>query len=103
LIRDKRDEGYEIELHGSEAESVIYRYNYGLDVQLFGCTSIRDGSAMAFLMGDYQNAKRQEIKGSPSYVIGDGRQTLYGNVGYRVILANIEELLKNPTDEASWC
>jgi predicted DsbA family dithiol-disulfide isomerase len=66
-------------------------------------TSIRDGSAMAFLMGDYQNAKRQEIKGSPSYVIGDGRQTLYGNVGYRVILANIEELLKNPTDEASWC
>jgi hypothetical protein len=36
LIRDKRDEGYEVELHGSEAESVIYKYNYGLDVQLFG-------------------------------------------------------------------
>jgi predicted DsbA family dithiol-disulfide isomerase len=66
-------------------------------------TSIGDGSAMASLMGDYQKSKGQNIKGSPSYVIGDGRQTLYGNVGYRVILANIEALLKNPKDEASWC
>jgi predicted DsbA family dithiol-disulfide isomerase len=66
-------------------------------------TSIGDGSAMASLMGDYQKSKEQNIKGSPSYVIGDGRQTLYGNVGYRVILANIEALLENPTAEASWC
>jgi predicted DsbA family dithiol-disulfide isomerase len=66
-------------------------------------TSIRDGSAMASLMNDYQKSKKQCIQGSPSYVIGGGRQTLYGNVGYRVILANIEELLKNQTDEASWC
>jgi predicted DsbA family dithiol-disulfide isomerase len=66
-------------------------------------TSIRDGSAMASLMSDYQKSKEQDIIGSPSYVIGGGRQTLYGNVGYRVILANIEELLKNQTDEASWC
>jgi predicted DsbA family dithiol-disulfide isomerase len=66
-------------------------------------TSIRDGSAMAALMHDYHKSKQQNIKGSPSYVIDRGRQTLYGNVGYRVLLANIEELLKNPTDEASWC
>tara|TARA_R110001592_G_scaffold362925_2_gene678883 strand:- start:11773 stop:12432 length:660 start_codon:yes stop_codon:yes gene_type:complete len=66
-------------------------------------TSIRDGSAMASLMNDYQKSKRQGIQGSPSYVISGGRQTLYGNVGYRVILANIEELLKNSRDEASWC
>ncbi|MEZ5483114.1 MAG: hypothetical protein R3E73_13460 [Porticoccaceae bacterium] len=32
--------------------------------------------------------------GSPSYVINGGRQTLYGNVGYRVLRANIDELLK---------
>ncbi|MEH6608820.1 MAG: DsbA family protein [Halioglobus sp.] len=65
--------------------------------------SIHDGSAMAALMGDYHKSKREGVKGSPSYVIDGGRQTLYGNVGYRVLLANMEELLKNPTDEASWC
>jgi len=66
-------------------------------------TSIQNGSAMAALMHDYQKSKQQNIKGSPSYVMDDGRQTLYGNVGYRVLFANIEELLKNPDDEASWC
>jgi predicted DsbA family dithiol-disulfide isomerase len=62
-----------------------------------------DGTAMAALMSDYQESKRQNIKGSPSYVIDGGRQVLFGNVGYRVIHANIEELLKHPQDEASWC
>ena len=65
--------------------------------------SINSGKAMALLMGDYQQAKQQSIKGSPSYVMDNDRQTLYGNVGYRVLQANIEELLKNPADEASWC
>ena len=64
---------------------------------------VRNGDAMAQLLGDYQRAKAQGIKGSPSYVLDGGRQTLYGNVGYRVIHANIEELLKRPEDEASWC
>ena len=66
-------------------------------------TSIQDGSAMSGLMNDYQKSNQQGIKGSPSYVINGGRQTLYGNVGYRVLLANLEELLNNPEDEASWC
>lgn len=65
--------------------------------------AIIDGSAMAALMGNYQQAKILGLKGSPSYIINNGRQTLYGNVGYRVLLANIEELLKKPTSEASWC
>ena len=55
------------------------------------------------LMHDYQKSKQQNIKGSPTYVIDGGRQVLYGNVGYRVLHANIEELLKNPRDEKSWC
>lgn len=66
-------------------------------------TSINDGSAMAALMRDYHKSKQQSVKGSPSYVIGGGRQILYGNVGYRVLLANIEELLRCSSDEASWC
>ena len=66
-------------------------------------TSIHDGTAMAALTGDYKKAQQQSIKGSPSYVIDSGRQILYGNVGYRVLRANVEELLKQPEDEASWC
>jgi len=74
----------------------------GLSVDLLH-TSIADGTAMAGLMNDYQICKLQTIKGSPSYVIDGGRQVLYGNVGYRVLHANIEELAKNPPEEASWC
>lgn len=76
--------------------------DYGLDRNVIS-NSIHDGTAMAALIGDYQKAKQNNIMGSPSYVIDGGRQILYGNVGYRVIQTNIEELLKHPQDEASWC
>lgn len=72
------------------------------DVQEFS-KFINDGSAMAALMKDYQTSKLLSLKGSPSYILDGGRQTLYGNVGYRVLLANIEELQRNPQQEASWC
>lgn len=64
---------------------------------------VNNGEAMAALMGDYRKAQQQNIKGSPSYVLDGGRQTLYGNVGYRVLQANVEELLIHPANEASWC
>ncbi len=57
---------------------------------------------MGALMGDCQKAKQHKIEGSPSYVMDGGRQILYGNVGYRVILTNIKELLTHPEHEASW-
>ena len=40
---------------------------------------------------------------SPSLVMNEGRQHLNGNVGYRVIEANVHELLRKPVDEMSWC
>lgn len=44
------------------------------------------------------------IEGSPSLVLNDGRQKLYGNVGFRLIDANIQELFREPrADDASWC
>jgi predicted DsbA family dithiol-disulfide isomerase len=61
------------------------------------------GEAIAALQADYEQAKKQSIKGSPSWMLNNGRQILYGNVGYRLISANIEELVKHPQDEASWC
>jgi predicted DsbA family dithiol-disulfide isomerase len=65
---------------------------------------IHDGTAYARLASDYQDADRMRIEGSPSFVLNDGRQKLYGNVGFRIIEANIQELLRAPAgDQASWC
>ena len=64
---------------------------------------LASGAAMAALLTDYRLAEKQGIKGSPSWVMNDGRQILYGNVGYRILNANIEELLRHPEQEASWC
>ncbi len=65
--------------------------------------SLADGRAMAALMQDYRKAQQNNIKGSPSWVLDGGRQVLYGNVGYRVLSANVEELIRQPVSEASWC
>jgi predicted DsbA family dithiol-disulfide isomerase len=52
------------------------------------------------------NADRQTlmVQGSPTFILNEGRQKLYGNVGYRVMEANINELLEEPNaGAASWC
>jgi predicted DsbA family dithiol-disulfide isomerase len=65
---------------------------------------IHSGVAFAGLAADYQDADKMRIEGSPSFVLNEGRQKLYGNVGFHLIEANIQELLRAPrTDEASWC
>jgi predicted DsbA family dithiol-disulfide isomerase len=65
---------------------------------------IHDGRAFAALASDYQDAETMGIQGSPSFVLNEGRQKLYGNVGFRIIDANIQELLRTPeADQASWC
>jgi predicted DsbA family dithiol-disulfide isomerase len=65
---------------------------------------IHSGAAFAGLAADYQDADKMRIEGSPSLVLNEGRQKLYGNVGFRVIDANIQELLRAPrADDASWC
>ncbi|MCY0147815.1 DsbA family protein [Hoeflea sp. G2-23] len=65
---------------------------------------INSGAAFASLAADYQQRDRLKIEGSPTYVLNQGCQKLYGNLGYRVIEANIRELLRGPgADERSWC
>lgn len=65
---------------------------------------LRDGRAHAALASDYQDAAAMGIQGSPTFVLNEGRQKLYGNIGYRIIEANIQELLRDPhPDQASWC
>lgn len=69
--------------------------------------SIRDlidsGAAHAALCTDFDAKDQQRVEGSPTFVLSEGRQKLYGNVGYRIIEASITELLADPGDRASWC
>lgn len=65
---------------------------------------IDSGVAHADLEADHREQQNLMIQGSPTFVLNEGRQKLYGNVGYRIIEANIEELLRSPaTGAASWC
>jgi predicted DsbA family dithiol-disulfide isomerase len=65
---------------------------------------IADGTAYARLVANQQDAERLKLEGSPTFVLNEGRQKLYGNVGFRIIEANIRELLREPNpDSASWC
>ncbi|MFI9654978.1 DsbA family protein [Guyparkeria sp. GHLCS8-2] len=62
------------------------------------------GRSHAALHDDMEAQQRYQVTGSPTLVLNEGRQRLYGNVGYRIIEANIRELLHNPqSGEASWC
>ncbi len=64
----------------------------------------RKGEPQALLEGDMREKEQLHITGSPTLVLNEGRQKLYGNVGYGVIEANIKELLKSPNaGAASWC
>jgi predicted DsbA family dithiol-disulfide isomerase len=65
--------------------------------------AIQNGSAVAGLMSDMRLGHEKHIAGSPTWILNEGRQILYGNVGYRVLQANVEELVKRPGHEASWC
>ena len=64
---------------------------------------IDSGEAYALLSRDFELIREHTISVSPTLIFNEGRQRLNGNVGYRVIEANIRELLNNPEDEQSWC
>ena len=64
---------------------------------------IDSGEAYAQLSKDFELIKEHNVSVSPTLIFNEGRQRLNGNVGYRVIEANIRELLHNPPDEQSWC
>jgi predicted DsbA family dithiol-disulfide isomerase len=66
-------------------------------------TRLADGRAHAALAEDLQLAKELDIRSSPTLLFNDGRQRLSGNVGYRIIEANIRELLEHPEVGHSWC
>jgi predicted DsbA family dithiol-disulfide isomerase len=66
--------------------------------------AIDSGQAHADLEADRRDQQALMVQGSPTFILNEGRQKLYGNVGYKIIEANINELLRSPVaGEASWC
>lgn len=64
---------------------------------------VQSGQAMAEVCRDIELRDQYKVEGSPTYYLNQGRQKLYGNVGYRVVSANLRELLERPGNRASWC
>ena len=55
------------------------------------------------LSGDLDLARDNHVRASPTLLCNEGRQRLTGNVGYRVLVANVRELLQAPTGGQLWC
>jgi predicted DsbA family dithiol-disulfide isomerase len=65
--------------------------------------AIATGAAHAALAEDLELARAQSVAASPTLLFNEGRQRLTGNVGYRIIEANIRELLERAPGQLSWC
>lgn len=64
---------------------------------------IDSGAAFAVLSEDMKMAMEMNVKSSPTLIFNEDRQRLTGNVGYKIIQANIRELLNSPNKQHSWC
>ncbi len=84
---------------------VMSRIAQGLNINLSAVDEkLKSGEAIAALCRDAELKELHKIEGSPTYYLNGGRQKLYGNVGYKILEANVLELLQNKGGEvASWC
>lgn len=64
---------------------------------------LNNGDAMAAMCRDNELRDQYRVEGSPTYILNNGRQKLYGDVGYKIIDANIREILNRGDDQLSWC
>jgi predicted DsbA family dithiol-disulfide isomerase len=75
----------------------------GFDAQVLQ-GHLHSGAAAAALDRDILAAQKATVTGSPTFIMNGGRQVLYGNVGFKLLDANVEELLRmRGPGEASWC
>jgi len=68
--------------------------------------ALKSGAAHAGLDHDLKLAARWDVKVSPTFIFNEGRQRLVGNVGYRILEANVHELLHrddHAEEQLSWC
>ncbi len=64
---------------------------------------LENGQAHALMATDLKSADAFGVRSSPTMSFNEGRQSLSGNVGYRVLEANIRELIRHPVSQQSWC
>jgi predicted DsbA family dithiol-disulfide isomerase len=62
---------------------------------------VETGEAIAALAADYQLGQSLGVQGSPTYLMNEGRQKLYGNIDYGILSANVVGLLSEETDGAA--
>jgi predicted DsbA family dithiol-disulfide isomerase len=60
---------------------------------------IETGEAIAKLVSDYELGQSLRVQGSPTYMLNEGRQILFGNISYSILDANISELLSENGNE----
>ena len=64
---------------------------------------LMNGEAMAALCIDKDLCEQNKVEGSPTFILNEGRQKLYGNVGYKILETNVHEVINRPYNQASWC
>ncbi len=92
------------DLENISEQSVLHRHLEELGIPVAAVEQlIANGKAHAELALDIEAQRERMIEGSPTFLMNEGRQRLYGNVGYRAIAANVQELLERRVDIPSWC
>jgi predicted DsbA family dithiol-disulfide isomerase len=92
------------DLQNIALQEVLHQHMQDLDIPVEPVEqAIDDGSAYAALSLDADEHRERRIEGSPTWLMNQGRQRLYGNVGYRAIAANVQELLERDIDLPDWC
>ena len=65
---------------------------------------LTSGQAMARFCSEMSMKESLMLSGSPTYILNENRQKLFGNVSYNIIHANVAELLNASNDDnCSWC
>lgn len=64
---------------------------------------VMNGKAYATMSEHIQRAMDGNVRASPTLTFNEDRQRLTGNVGYRIIEANVRELLERPEAQQTWC
>jgi predicted DsbA family dithiol-disulfide isomerase len=96
--------GFFVETADISRQSVLLEIAAQADVDIKALARLIDnGMAHAQLADDLAAAAQNAVRASPTLLMNEGRQVLTGNVGYRVLEANIRELLHSPGEQQSWC
>jgi len=104
LLQELRSSFFE-QCHDISRWSVLKACLEAVEISVDDVREVIDsGVAHADLESDHRDQRELMVQGSPTFILNEGRQKLYGNVGYGVIEANINELLRSPAaGAASWC